>query len=533
MSLGASAATPDGAPLRTEENRLAALRALEILDTPPEPEFDDLAALAADLTGAPAAFVSLVDAERQWFKARTAPGPIETPRSWSFCDHLLRAGAGEVLVVPDAATDLRFQANPLVLGGPRIRFYAGAPLVTAEGLVLGALCVTSPEPRPGGLGDAERRRLASLAGLVTQALALRAAALRAARAKRDTEARRAREERLRLSLTVAGACAWELDPASGMSTWDPSARILLGLPERIAFGDALNRLVHRDDVERLRAAVAGALDPAGDGRYSVEHRTAAPRADGRPRWLRSLGQAWFEAGPRGTRRPTRLVCVTMDITEERAAAERQLLFVAELNHRVKNTLAIVQAIAEGTRRASAQGAGDAVISGFHADFQRRLLALARAHDLLTREAWEGAALADLAAAAVCAVAPSMPAECSGASQVVIAGPMVRLRPEPAVALAMAFHELATNAARHGALSCSSGQVAVEWRVLDNGTALELTWTETGGPRLVGPPVHRGFGMRLLERALGRQLRGQVELDFAPGTLNLRARVPMSLCLPQD
>lgn len=99
---------------------------------------------------------------------------------------------------------------------------------------------------------------------------------------------RSREDRLRLALEVANSCAWELDPASGLSTWNPAARALLDMPEVVSHEEALQIFVHAEDVDRVRTAVATALDPSGDGRYSVEH--SAGRPGGHPRWFQSLGQ---------------------------------------------------------------------------------------------------------------------------------------------------------------------------------------------------------------------------------------------------
>jgi signal transduction histidine kinase/CheY-like chemotaxis protein len=129
----------------TETARLAALRDLDLLDTDPEAGFDDLVALARELAGTPIALVSLIDAERQWFKARVGLDVTETPRSMAFCDHAIRGQ--DVLVTLDAARDSRFADNPLVTGEPFIRFYAGAPIRTPEGHAIGTVCVIDGAPR--------------------------------------------------------------------------------------------------------------------------------------------------------------------------------------------------------------------------------------------------------------------------------------------------------------------------------------------------------------------------------------------------
>jgi signal transduction histidine kinase/CheY-like chemotaxis protein len=129
-----------------EGARLAALRDLELLDTEPEAGFDDIVAIARSLTGAPTAFMSLIDAERQWFKARVGIDVSETPRSIAFCDHTIRGI--DVLLALDTASDPRFADNPLVTGEPFIRFYAGAPIRTPEGHAIGTICVIDTKPQP-------------------------------------------------------------------------------------------------------------------------------------------------------------------------------------------------------------------------------------------------------------------------------------------------------------------------------------------------------------------------------------------------
>ena len=154
-----------------ENQRLAELVAYGVLDTAAEPAFDDIVRVAADAAGCPTALVSLLDEDRQWFKARHGLDAGQTPRDQAFCEHALRADAP--LIVPDATADPRFADNPLVTGAPEIRFYAGFPLRTATGAVLGTLCVLGYEPRPGGLTGSQERLLTVLASQVMTQLELR------------------------------------------------------------------------------------------------------------------------------------------------------------------------------------------------------------------------------------------------------------------------------------------------------------------------------------------------------------------------
>ncbi len=159
------------APLYHDEaGRLAVLREYGVLDTLPEASFDDIVFLASYICEAPMAMVSLVDEDRQWFKAKTGTDLEETPRDVAFCAHAINT-PDEIFVVPDAHQDPRFATNPLVHGKPHIRFYAGAPLISPEGMPLGTLCVT--DEVPGYLSPAQTRALAALAREVVVHLELR------------------------------------------------------------------------------------------------------------------------------------------------------------------------------------------------------------------------------------------------------------------------------------------------------------------------------------------------------------------------
>jgi PAS domain S-box-containing protein len=207
-----------------------------------------------------------------------------------------------------------------------------------------------------------------------------------------------------------------------------------------------------------------------------------------------------------------------DITELREADERQRLLVGELNHRVKNTLAAVQSIAAQTAR----GAGSLKL--FQEKFDARLLALSRSHNLLARETWRGADLGDVVSETLAPYATG-----TEPPRVVAGGPGIRLAPSAAVTLGMAFHELAINAAKHGALSAPAGRVEVGWSTDLRGgktPALEILWRETGGPA-VAQPRRSGFGSRLIERGLAHELEAEVRLDFEPAGLQCRIRLPLS------
>ncbi|WP_173980461.1 GAF domain-containing sensor histidine kinase [Magnetospirillum sp. UT-4] len=166
-----------------DENRLAALRRYAILDTPPEAVFDGIVALLRDLLDTPIVTVSLVDRERQWFKARLGTETTETPRSIAFCAHAIMGE--EVMEIEDAAADPRFACSPLVVDGPRVRYYVGAPLLTPDGYALGTLCAYDLKPRR--LSEAQRRHLVLLAATVMNELELRRTAHELAAALAEAE----------------------------------------------------------------------------------------------------------------------------------------------------------------------------------------------------------------------------------------------------------------------------------------------------------------------------------------------------------
>ncbi len=372
-------------------------------------------------------------------------------------------------------------------------------------------------PRPGG-GDewVEVRALPLEDGM---AFLLRDVTSReqGERALRRKERRlTALNESLRVAHQAARAATWEWRAGEQMRWLDvAAARALVGLPGELtddeAVGDWRSFVVAED-----MPAVAEALRGLRDTDETVfEYRAAG--ADGR-RWLRSSA-AVVERRPDGA--VARVVGVTLDVSADRLAEaklqreiqermraeQRQQLLIHELNHRVKNMLATVQSVAR-------QSLGRARDGGPLADFENRLMALAWAHDVLTKERWAGASLGAILGRTL---APHAKAE-----RVELSGPDLRVSPNMALALAMGAHELATNAVKYGALSNETGKVTVRWSL--EGDRLRLDWQERGGPQ-VTPPATRGFGSRLLERGLAHELAGQVVMDFLPAGLACRIEAP--------
>jgi len=212
-----------------------------------------------------------------------------------------------------------------------------------------------------------------------------------------------------------------------------------------------------------------------------------------------------------------LIGVATDITERKRAQEQQTTLIQELNHRVKNTLATVQFISARTLR---NAASPEEAQGL---LESRLAALARAHDVLTRESWEGADVGEIVAQA------AAPFSGPGEDRIRFSGPPSRVAPRTTLALSMAFQELATNAVKYGALSNRAGTIRITWELVtgaDAGSRLHLRWEEAGGPP-VQPPEHRGFGSLLLERTLARDLSGSVDLEYRRDGVRCTIEMPLS------
>ncbi|HEX7759450.1 MAG TPA: HWE histidine kinase domain-containing protein [Caulobacteraceae bacterium] len=332
----------------------------------------------------------------------------------------------------------------------------------------------------------------------------------------EAKALRQTEQRLEFALGAARLGSWEFDIAAGRFSSAAHSRAIFGLGPDDPFDttEDVVALVHPDDRALRQAAVDRAIATGED--LEVEYRIVKP--SGEIGWIMARGRAAFENG-----RAVRLAGISLDITARRTAEDRQRLLLDELNHRVKNTLATVQSIAMQTLTGDEKGSGDGNggSGAYREAFIARLLALAGAHDLLTEAAWEGASLGDVVRRTL---ALCVPGDRSG--RVSAGGPAVRLGPNAAVTLNMAFYELAANAMKYGALATPAGRVEVRWWADDADKAIAMDWRETGGPP-VSLPGRRGFGSRLIERGLAREFGGSAQLSFLPDGLWCHIRLPFS------
>ena len=301
-------------PATDESTRLAALNELRILDTLPEQAYEDIVALASQICGTPIGLVSLVDSERQWFKARVGLEAAETHRDLAFCAHAI-VGAEPVFIVEDTARDQRFADNPLVTGGPCIRFYAGAPIVMAGGQALGTVCVIDTVPRV--LNAGQTRALQALARQAAALLELRLRTAAAEQLARELERlsahaeqeRRRNGELLELVLRGGDLGLWDLYLPTNRFTASEREYEMLGYAAPDARRDALDwrALVRADDWPVLNAAMARHL--SGEVGYcACEHRMR--HRDGRWIWVLSHSVV-VERDADG--QPVRVVGTHMDI----------------------------------------------------------------------------------------------------------------------------------------------------------------------------------------------------------------------------
>jgi PAS domain S-box-containing protein len=330
------------------------------------------------------------------------------------------------------------------------------------------------------------------------------------------EAHAISEERLRLAADAAGFGTYYHNLDTHEFDWSPEAKALLGLdPNEVMTEERLRERLHPADRNRVRARIRAHLRAAAPSEYEDEFRVLLK--SGNVRWILAKGRM-FSAEEEDGDGPRIVAGTLLDITARKRAEERQALLVNELNHRVKNMIAVVQSLASQTILSA-----NAANEDFGAAFSARLRALASAHDLLTRGGWEGATLADVISGVLA------PFSASGRPQAVVArGPEVRLSPNAAVTLSLAFHELATNATKYGALATAHGRIDIAWRfdASSGPEVLEVDWIETGGPA-VTEPQRRGFGSRLVERALAREFDGTAQIRFPRTGVECRMRLKLS------
>ncbi len=323
--------------------------------------------------------------------------------------------------------------------------------------------------------------------------------------RRAEAAVRESEARFRNMADHAPVMIWVTERDGGCSFLNETWASFSGLKSAQGLGFSWLRTVHPDDAKATEETIRRAAREAAP--FEIELRIR--RHDGEWRWCLGAGR------PRVNDQGVYLghIGTVIDIHERRVAEDHRKLLLDELNHRVKNTLAIVQSIAQQTFKRE----GDAQV--LRSSFEGRLAALAGAHSILTATQWESMPLQEIASEAIrmCGIPKR---------RVRIDGPDLTLAPRPAIATALALHELCTNAMKYGALSNESGKVDLEWRVEGRPPVLHMQWREQGGPP-VSPPDQLGFGSTMIERLLAQDIAGDVDMAFEPQGLVCTIEAPLT------
>lgn len=492
-----------------EARRRAAIDAYELDALRGSAPLRRITDFAAALCEAPTALISLVEETRQSFLARTNFAREETARCDSFCAHaMLETG---ITVVPDATQDLRFADNPLVVGDTHVRFYAGAPLVSDDGIPLGALCVIDTAPR-AGLTPLQQQGLEVLAANVMARLrdsrdgaAWRAAENDARRAAHDSDAR------FRVLADSMPQMVWSTLPDGYHDYYNARWYEFTGVPAGSTDGEAWNGMFHADDQARAWEVWRRSLTTGAP--YEIEYRLR--HADGTYRWV--LGRALPMRDATG--RITRWFGTCTDIHEQKLALEEREVISQELSHRIKNIFSVIAGLIQFAARAHPSFAPIAT------DLRQRITALGRAHDFVRPHSPNSRPHARQDSLRGLLEELFAPYQSAPGERILISGPDIPIDDRAATPLALLFHELATNASKYGALSDDAGRVTLT--IEPRGDMVALTWQERGGPLVAAPGDQAGFGTQLVEMSAVRQLGGSVERRWDAAGLTLTCETPLA------
>lgn len=418
-----------------------------------------------------------------------------TVGSHSSCGEALRTGRRVVVADVEMCDSIAGTPDLDAYRRSGIRAVQSTPLLSRSGHLLGMISTHWRDPhRPT---DRDLRLMDVLARQAADLIE-----------RTHTEAAlRDSQERLATALLASetGTFRWTIQ--DDVLEWDESLKRLFGLPPEQPIRGIADFLdfVHPAD----RDALCAEVDRAIRERANLIKEFRIVRPDGTVRWISDKARAFYD----GDGRPLYLTGACRDVTEQKQDEQHQRLLVAELSHRVKNTLAVVQAIAGQTMRRSAS------LEDFANAFGGRLRALAATHGLLTESGWRSADLSRL-------IGKTLEAHGVGNGDVILSGPELGLAPKQALALGLVLHELATNAAKHGALSLPSGRVGITWELAhtDDGPRLRLDWAERGGPPAVAPRTE-GFGMKLIRHTASYELEGAAELHYGSEGLRCAITIP--------
>ena len=477
---------------------------------------DEMLAATIELLGADMGSVQLWEAERNVLLIAAQRGLrqefLEFFREVSVTDESAAGRAmrtGETVVIEDVERDEPLAPFRPVIRAAGSRAIVSAPVLGHNGARLGVLAAHFRSPhRPS---DSELQRLKlyqhQAANFIERCMN--------EKTLRESEERfRESEERLRLAVEASRMAMWDWDMRTGKITWNDQQYHMLGYrvgevePDYAAWATR----VHPDDRAAAEAELASALRE--HKKYLNEYRILRP--DGSVQWSVARGEFYYD----DTGQPIRMLGLAEDVTETRQQAERQRVLVAELQHRTRNLMAVVQSVAHQTMETAKS------LEDFANRFDRRLEALSRVQNLLSRNDTQPIAVGALV---------SMELEALGfadlGKKVAIAGPEVPLRKSAVQILSLAIHELATNALKYGALANEEGRLSATWRIEDTkpDRRLLLEWIERG---IVGTPSatdaeRRGYGRTLIEQALPYALSARTKFALSANTLQCVISLPVT------
>lgn len=478
-----------------DPDRALTLRKLALSELMDDPALDRITRFAADLCHAPIALFSVVEEDCQWFPSRIGLKEKQTPRETSFCAHTMR-GDG-LMVVPDATRDQRFSGNALVLGEPHIRFYAGAPIVLDDGTQIGALCVIDHEPRDG-LTDLQADGLTILAATVTEMLNARKSM------RQSAETHDEQETKFRILADAMPQMVWSTLPDGYHDYYNARWYEFTGVPQGSTDGEGWAGMFHPEDQPLAWKLWRHSLETGEP--YEVEYRLRDAR--GEYRW--TLGRALPIRDKDGA--ITRWFGTCTDIHDQRMMQVQRELISQELSHRIKNIFSVISGLISFSARMHPE------IKVAAADLRQRILALGRAHDFVrphSETSRPSTSQDSLAGMLKEVLAPYL-------EQIAMDGCDVHIDDRSATPFALVFHELATNAAKYGALSSSDGSVHIHCR--NDGADTTIVWTERGGPEPVAPH-EEGFGSKLIKLSINAQLGGSTAREWLADGLRVTLTIP--------
>jgi PAS domain S-box-containing protein len=412
------------------------------------------------------------------------------------------AFTGEHILVEDVMTEPLWEPYRALAQQNSIRACWSFPIRSVADKVLGTIAIYYDSPRQPQQEDIDAvELLAQTAALVIerhQAAEERAAA---------HEGLRRSESRLRLALAGARAGAWEWDAGTDEIVWSPEVFAITGLAsEARARGlETYLTMIVEEDCDTAVSDLKAALGEGGP--FITEFRIR--RTDGAVIWLSISGVVEHAE----TAKPLRAYGILQDVTERKTGEEQIRLLIREVNHRAKNMLSVVSAIAHQTATKNPQD--------FIERFSERIQALSASQDLLIRNEWKGVKIEDLVRAQLAHFASLID------SRITVRGPGLHLKPASAQAIGLALHELATNAGKYGALSTNNGRVDIRWQAAAN--LFTMSWIENEGPPVV-EPTRRGFGSTVIDTMAKQSLGGEVAVNYAPSGLRWQLTCPATNAL---